>query len=142
MNYILTLFYSISRTFTFIQFSIVKMATVPNKILPKDVKQHNLQAYLKQEGFVNWESVKTMTYVRIVRASESQLDDELKNRGFEKEGLLRSDYIAAIKQLPKWIENHPSQSGGMCLVFLFFYFFFLVYKTMRKILFVFEMRLK
>ena len=53
MNYTLTLLYSISRTFTFIQFSIVKMTQVPNKILPKDAKQHNLQAYLKQEGFVN-----------------------------------------------------------------------------------------
>ena len=106
-------------------------------ISPNDVKQDNLQAYLKQEGFDHWKKVQDMTYYRIVRASESQLDDALKERGI-KDGLSRSDYVAAITQLPKWKENHPYQSG----LFLSFSFekmvsFFVIFVLFCVVLFFF-----
>ena len=91
------------------------------EILAKDVTQDNLCRYLKKEGFDDWEAVQDMTLVRIVKASESQLDDALKARKID-DGLIRSDYIAAIKQLPGWIKNHPNQSGMYHLCDLFFSF--------------------
>ena len=100
------------------------MATQP--LSPNDVRQENLQAYLKQQGFRHWDKVKDMTYSRIVKASQSQLDDSLKTRGIA-DGLVRSDYVAAITQLPQWIENHPYQSGGMYFGFFIFLFSFLFF---------------
>ena len=110
--------------YSFIYILIVKMATQP--LSPNDVRQENLQAYLKQQGFRHWDKVKDMTYSRIVKASQSQLDDSLKTRGIA-DGLVRSDYVAAITQLPQWIENHPYQSGGMYFGFFIFLFSFLFF---------------